>query len=149
MLRYITITQLKNEIPEAIQGLATSDDPNSTTIVESILLQKALDAEQVFESYVSRRYAIPVKSSDGTIPESVKQFIYTVTKYNLYARRNQITVEVKEQYDAKMRWIRDVATSKADIPLLESDGDVEFDGSKEVGVGFYEKYERSQFNKFV
>lgn len=122
MPRYITITDLKNEMPDVVQGLLTNDVANTTTKVDEIVEQKISAAEQEVESYLAGRYALPVTAPDGTIPEIVKQAIYTITKYYLYGRRNQIDAGISDQYAQIVKWLNRVKNGEIDVPLILADG---------------------------
>lgn len=122
MPRYITISDLTNEMPTVVQGLLTDDTANSTVKVDAIIEQKIESAEQEVESYLAARYALPVSAPDGTIPEIVKQAIYTITKYYLYGRRNQIDAGVSDQYANIVKWLNRVKSGELDVPLIEADG---------------------------
>lgn len=122
MGRYITISDLTNEMPAVVQGLLTDDTANSTTPVNVILEQKIVAAEQEVESYLAARYTLPIQASDGTIPDIVKQIIYTLTKYYLYARRNQIDAGIADQYANAIRWLNRVKSGELNVPLITADG---------------------------
>lgn len=143
--RYITVDELVNEIPDRMQGVLSND---GTTLAkkEPILKEKIKEAEGILESYISSRYGLPVKSSDGRVPPNVKGSIIIITKYLLYGRRDAITQEVKEQYDATMRWLRDVSRGNADIAILKEDNAVESTGSTQIEVN---PRVHSKFKHFV
>lgn len=143
--RYITVEQLVNEIPEQMQGLLSADGTDLSKN-EGVIKEKIKDAEGILESYLSSRYAIPIKSSDGRVPPTVIGSLFTITKYLLYGRRDAITQEIKEQYDTTMRWLRDVSAGRANIPLLDNDNTVEDVGSTSIDVN---PRNNSQFKTFV
>lgn len=147
MGRYITVQEVEEEIPDTIQGLLTDDTAQGETINSSFIEQKISAAEQEFESYVSSRYALPVRADDNTVPGQVKQHIFIILKYYLYGRRQAIDQGLADQYGKTIRFLENVAAGKAGIALLDKDGEVEDEGdgpSIEVGGT-----ERSQFNRFI
>jgi phage gp36-like protein len=133
-LRYIKLEEFINEIPENMQGLITDDNPNTSVSDSKILAQKGVAAEAEFDSYIISRYPSFVKGvSAGTItviPEQVRQTIYTILKYHLYARRNALTDSVTQQYQNVITWLKNVAMGKANIPQLDENNHV-----KDTGVG--------------
>jgi len=145
-LRYITLDELVSEMPVVLQGSLTDDTPNSDTKVDAILTQLGISAEEEVESYLSMRYAIPLKASDGTIPNTVKKSIFTITKYYLYGRRDQIDAGVQAQYDSAIGWLKKVADGKANVNLIDASGDVESQGSIRILVN---DQNTSTFNNFV
>ncbi len=146
-LRYISLQEFINEIPHQMQGLITDDNPNSSVAKNPILKQKALAAEAEFESYIVARYKIPVRATDGTVPEKVRQTIYTILKYHMYARRNALTDSINRQYNDTIKWLEMVANGKANIPHIDGDGTVETTGVGRVVTGGYKQ--RSTFDGFV
>lgn len=145
-LRYITLAELVNEIPLSLQGSLTDDTPNSETKVDGILTQMGESAEEEVESYLSMRYVIPLKASDGNIPNTVKKAIFTIVKYYLYGRRDQIDAGVQAQYDTTTMWLKLVANGGANVNLIDADGDVEAQGGVQISVS---PQNNSQFNSFI
>lgn len=122
MPRYITISDLRDEMPDVVQGLLTNDTANTVTKVDEIIEQKIEAAEQEVESYLAARYALPVSAPDGTVPVIIKQAIYTITKYYLYGRRNQIDAGIADQYAQIVKWLNRVKSAELDVPLILADG---------------------------
>jgi len=135
-LRYISLTDFIDEIPDQIQGLITDDVANSSTKDSSILEQKGVAAESIFESYVGTRYDLPVQASDGTTPPEVRQCIYVILKYLLYSRRNAVTPEIQAQYNDQINWLRAVSKGQATIAKIDTSGTIEDDGvSPTIEIG--------------
>lgn len=152
-LRYITVAEIKNQIPARLQGMLANDtpgdnDPDQAT-PEAIIKQNALAAEATFESYVGGRYDLPIKAADETVSELIKSAIFTITKYKLYARRDALSPAVQEQYRDVLSWLMDVAKGRANIITLDASGDIEDDGeSPIVEVGATDTGDvNSQFNR--
>lgn len=143
--RYIQPSDLIQKIPEKTQGLLT-DDGTSLSKDSDRLSEAILEAEGEFESYVAARYSLPVQAEDGTVPPKVKSTIITVAKYHLYSRRDAISKEIQVQYDAATSWLRAVSKGNASIPLLDSNDDVEDEGTAKVDVS---TQSNSQFDTFV
>lgn len=146
-LRYTSNADLINEIPENIQALLT-DDGTTLTIYSDIVTSKLLAAESQFESMVANVYNIPVQAEDGTVPEIVKESIYVIAKYKLYGRRDAISREIQEQYNAVMSWLKSVARGEATIPILDSSDDVEDEGIRPDGIEISTQ-KTTQFDNFI
>lgn len=143
--RYITTSDLVQKIPEKTQGLLTDD--GTTLNKDSAILDEAiLEAEGEFESYVAKRYDLPVQAEDGTVPPKVKSTIITLSKYHLYARRDAISKEIQVQYDAATSWLNKVARGHATIPLLDASDNVESEGTQQIEVS---AQTNSQFDSFI
>ena len=146
-LRYTSISDLVNEIPDNIQALLT-DDGTTLSKDSDILTSKLLAAESQFESMIANIYTIPVQAEDGTIPEIVKESIYVIAKYKLYGRRDAISREIQEQYNAVMSWLKQVSKGDAAIPILDSTDDVEDTGVRPAKITIADECS-SEFNNFV
>ncbi len=147
MPRYISIEEVKEEVPELVQGLITDDSADKTVIEDDYITQKVTAAEQEAESYLSTRYAIPLKSEDGTVPAQLKQHIFVILKYHLYGRRQAIDAGLADQYSKTIRFLEQVAIGKANIALLTEEGDIESEGSVgEIVVG---QLKSPSFNRIV
>jgi len=134
-------------VPEVVQALTTRDAPNDLTKVDAIITQKIQASEAEFDAYVALRYQIPVQASDGTVPNHIKQMIYTLTKYRLYSRRNSVPDNVVREYDNVIRFLRDVQAGRATIPLILENGTVESKGTQKITVGTGAASSFSQFNR--
>lgn len=148
-LRYIDLSDFIDEIPDEIQGLITDDTAGGSTGESTILKQKGVAAEAIFESYVSKRYDLPVLASDGSVPAEVRQCIYTILKYMLYSRRNAVTPEIENQYNFQMRWLKDVSAGRASIAVINQSDEIESDGDTPlIDVGTDTTMNR-EFSKFI
>lgn len=144
-LRYITLDDLVAEIPLDLQGVTSDDVANSETRVDSVVTQQAESAEEEVESYLSSRYVIPLKATDGTVPNSVKNSIYVITKYNLYRRRDMIPDVVFSSYENIIDWLEKVRDGLANVNLILADGSVQSQGGQQIEVSVETQ---SQFNNF-
>lgn len=145
-LRYIKPERFLDEIPKEIQGILTDDSYETSDPNKNILLQKALAAEAEFESYVAKRYCLPVRASDGTVPDEVVQVIYDILKYKLYARRNALDSSIISQYEKAVGWLMNVAKGKLDIPFINEQNEVEEVPTVKVVTG---KGSESAFSRFL
>lgn len=146
MGRYISADEVKQEIPDTIQGLLTDDTASGDTTNSDFIEQKIMAAEQEFESYVSSRYSLPVRASDDTVPGQVKQHVFVILKYYLYGRRQAIDQGLADQYSKTIRFLENVAAGKVGIALLDSEGEVEDEGSGQIYIG---GTENSKFDRFI
>lgn len=145
-LRYISLAELINEIPDDLQGTLTDDTPNQHQKVEAILTQMGESAEEHMESYLSMRYSIPLEATDGTIPNSLKKAVFVIVKYFLYGRRDQIDAGVQAQYDTTIKWLKEIARGNANVNLLLADGSVASQGGVAIDVS---PQTNSQFARFI
>lgn len=159
LLRYITLAELKNQIPQKLQGMAVNDTPGDLSIdgseEQSILKKTALASEALLESYLSPRYNMPKIYMDGepdeTVSELIKDVIVTIVKYKLFKRRDALTPAVQEGFKDTMMWLKDVQAGRANIVQLNQNDEVFDQGSDPtIEVGAEDSGSvNSQFNTFV
>jgi phage gp36-like protein len=145
-LRYITLIEIQNAIPNTVQGFLSDDSPQGEFADQSILEHFAYVAEQEFESYITARYDLPIKATDGTIPVSVKNAILAILKYHLYARRNALSPSIESQYTTTTAWLQAVRNGNADIPTIDASGTVSSTGNLIIGAN---DQNYSKFSDFV
>ena len=78
-------------------------------------------SEGIVNSYLSRRYAVPVQASDGSVPNEIKDACYVVLRYKLMYRRTMVPQEIVDEYESTMMWLRDIASGRASLAILTSD----------------------------
>lgn len=121
-LYYVTFEDFYSEVPALVQEDTTNDGTLYGGQIRKTVETKLKESENIVDSYLNRRYSIPVKAKDGTVPEEIKGAVYVIAKYKLYARRNALSPEIQAQYDSTMRFLRDVGSGKAEIAVYEEDG---------------------------
>jgi phage gp36-like protein len=122
MLHYVTLAEFESEVPMLVQALTTNDAQMSGGIREETYVENKLKAsESMVDGYLGTRYTIPVKAEDGTVPEIVKQAVFTIAKYLLFARRNNLTPDIADQYTNTLTWLKDVSAGRADIAVFDAD----------------------------
>lgn len=145
-LRYITLAELVNQIPENLQGLLTDDSPNGLTKNEDIAISAGEWAEQTVESFLSTRYTIPTTASDDTIPELLKGAIFTLAKYRLFQRRDAVTDQIRMQFDDTIRFLKELQSGTRNLPILDATDKVET--STDVDIESADAVD-SEFNKWI
>lgn len=127
-----------------MQGILSNDGTglNPTSDIVAAAIE---ESEAEAESYLAKRYSLPLKSTDGVVPPKVKAVMITMAKYNLYARRNATSSEVKEAYDSAVNWLLAVSRGDADVPILNEAGEIE--SLDEVNIGVSDE-QKTAFNGF-
>lgn len=128
-----------------MQGIL-SNDGTTLTPSSAILKSAIVESEAEVESYIAKRYSLPLKSSDDVVPPKVKAVMITLAKYNLYARRNATSSEVKEARDSAVEWLLAVSRGDADIPILDAEGNIESLSEMTIDVSDGRK---SSFNRLA
>jgi phage gp36-like protein len=145
-LRYITLAELINQIPDNLQGLLTDDSANGLVRDDEIATSAGEWAEQMVDSFLSTRYTIPTVASDDTVPELVKQSIFTLAKYRLFQRRDAITEQIRMQYKDTIDFLKGLQTGALNLPILDASDTVET--ATQIDVESAEEVE-SDFGKWI
>lgn len=86
------------------------------------------DAEGVVNSYLSRRYSLPVATT-----ALLKRLVADIARFHLY--EDIASQEVRERYDDQLSFLKDIAAGRADLAGADAEGDVDAQGSGCVLVG--------------
>lgn len=101
------------ELLELTTDTAAAPRPDRGTILGAVQ-----DAESEFDSYVSSRYPVPIRTSSGLVPREAKAKCKLLFKYYLYARRTSIPPDIRRHYDDAIQFLTAVSRGVADIPSL-------------------------------
>lgn len=96
----------------------TKDDPAATTIDDDVLLQHIQDAEAEVDTYLGRRYSLPL----AAVPTIVTRLSARLARYRLYTSRPGLLEDwLKLDYENAVSILKDLATG--DLALgLTSEG---------------------------
>lgn len=90
-----------------------SDRPDQMNVLDAVE-----SAESDFDSYVNKKYTIPLENVSGHVPRVAKQKCLYLFKYFLYARRPNVPTDVVILYDKTTSWLRLVSEGRIEIPNL-------------------------------
>jgi len=88
-----------------------SDFDGDGTADSTVIARAVSDAESLIDSYVGARTAVPLT----TVPDQVKTLAVSLAIYYLHLGRRSVTEDIRKQYDADLRYLRDVAAGKATL----------------------------------
>jgi phage gp36-like protein len=112
---YASIDDLKDVLSEREMAELTNDVVDGDEPVENILASAINRAGSVTNSYLAKRYDIPLP----TVPESIRDATVTIAKYKLLARRSFISEELKFEYGEVIKWLKDLASGVVELPEIE------------------------------
>lgn len=98
---------LYGAIPQA-DLLELLDDDGDGTVDAAVFALVVADVESLFESYVSRRYSVPLDVTDSRILASAKMYCARLMEYFCHARRRVVTPEIKARYDQTIAELKDI-----------------------------------------
>lgn len=94
-----------------------TDDTGSGAADESVVTAARLEAEGEVDSYLGRRYAVPIDLlARPEAADAVTSMALDLVEYRLFARRGVVPVEVKGKREAAMRWLERAAAGEVVLP---------------------------------
>lgn len=96
-----------------------SDDSGSGAINTAVVDESRLGAEGEVDSYLARRYAVPI--SVTTYPQAagvLKSASLDLAEYRLHARRREVPVGVTKKRDAALAWLARVSRGDTSLPSV-------------------------------
>lgn len=134
-LYYTTVQELKLYLPNRLLG-ALTQDVEGNYLPENDIISSAIEsAEDEVNSYLAKRYTIPVRTSGGIVPSRIKTLVYTITKYLLYTRAALLSAEISQEYDNAIVYLDRIATGRATMPALDTVGFDKNNENFELGNG--------------
>lgn len=118
MGNYIALEDLDEYLSDKVVQQLTDDDGSgfkNTAIVDEAIT----GAEGVIDSFLSRRYDVPLASP----PEVVKEMAVQLAAYRLHARRMRVPADIKDLRDQAMELLKDIRDNKQDLEGVTSDTD--------------------------
>lgn len=134
-LYYTTVEELKLYLPNRLLGALTQDVEGNYLPEDDIISSAIESAEDEVNSYLAKRYTIPVRTSGGIVPSRIKTLVYTITKYLLYTRAALLSSEISQEYDNAIVYLDRIATGRATMPALDTVGFDENNENFELGNG--------------
>lgn len=114
-MAYCTQTDLvkaKNE-----QVLIELTDPDGSAIDADVVTAAIARADGIINGYLRNKYTLPLTST----PDEIADASIRITLYLLYARHLDSAPEgVKADYDAVLKWLKDVAKGLVDLDVDEA-----------------------------
>lgn len=92
------------------------DRPDRTTALDAV--QRA---EGTLDSYLARRYTVPVLTKAGLVPRDVYKYALNAVKYEFYSEYPNMPSGVEIAYQKVMQWLLNVSKGLALIPELVID----------------------------
>jgi phage gp36-like protein len=109
-MSYSALSDITDDLDEEIL-IQLTDDEDTGAVNESRVTAAIAKADAEIDSYLSKRYTLPLSST----PEVIKKLSVDIAIWNLYSRRNKMEEVRKARYDAAVKLL--VAMSKGDATL--------------------------------
>lgn len=96
-----------------------TDDEGSGSADEDKVTEARLAVEGEVNSYVGRRYAVPVTvTGNEELAGVLKGVTLDLVEYRLHARRPPVPEEIRRKRDASVQWLQRVASGAVVLPAV-------------------------------
>jgi phage gp36-like protein len=114
---YASLTDLRERLGDQTYVQLT-DDAGTGVADEDVASEALGGAEGEMNSFLARRYAVPVQTGDE--PEAaalLKSVAIDLAEHRLHSRRSSIPEHVRANREAAFRWLQLVAAGQAILPV--------------------------------
>lgn len=111
---YASTSNIEDSYGAGRLDMLSADDAG---VRDAAKIARALDdASALIDGYISQRYPLPLT----TVPAVLREACVSIAVYKLATDPTALTEDMRARYDDALRFLRDVATSKAalGIPTL-------------------------------
>ncbi len=115
-MSYATNADVEERLGSAAYVQLT-DDTGSGSADEDKVTEARLAAEGEVNSYLGRRYAVPVNvTGDEELAGVLKSVALDLVEYRLHARRPPVPEETRRKRDSAVRWLLRAASGEVVLP---------------------------------
>lgn len=107
-------------------------DTEKQQLDEAAISQALADTDEEINSWLSRRYKLPLETA---VPRLLKRVAVSIAFYWLADRDNQVTELVQKRYDDAIKTLKDIANGQRDLGLPTLEQPTEGTGGKVIMVG--------------
>ncbi|CAI0789727.1 gp436 family protein [Serratia ficaria] len=107
-------------------------DPETQQLDEARIVQALDDTDEEINSWLSRRYKLPLETA---VPRLLQRVAVSIAFYWLADSDNQVTELVQKRYDEAVNTLKGVANGQRDLGLPTADQPTEGTGGKVIMVG--------------
>lgn len=94
-----------------------TDDAGNAAADEAKVTDARLGAEAEVNSYLGRRYRVPVDvTTDADIAVCLKSLTLDLVEFRLHARRPPVPQDVRLKREAAIKWLQQIASGAALLP---------------------------------
>lgn len=118
-MAYITNTDIEERLGTARYIQLTDDTGSGAADVDKID-EARLAAEGEVNSYLARRYAVPIDVAEHSgVADVLKSFVLDLVEYRLYSRRPPIPDDLRSRRDHAVGWLQRVAAGLVILPSIQ------------------------------
>jgi len=94
-----------------------TDDSGSGSANTDVLDEARLGAEREVDSYLARRYAVPIDlAANSELAALMATVVLDLVEYRLHVRRPPVPADVVDKREAAIKWLGQVASGAVELP---------------------------------
>ena len=98
------------------EEVARLADLDGDGVPDADVIARALaDADATIDSYLGRRYTLPVAAPDGSTPSVVRTRAVNLAVYFLKLGRDSVTDDVRGQHEEDVQWLQAASAGRASL----------------------------------
>ncbi len=118
-MAYVTNTDIEERLGTAAYVQLTDDTGSGSADIDKVD-EARLGAEGEANSYLGRRYAVPIDlTAHAEVADVLKSFVLDLVEYRLHARRPPIPDDVIAKMKQATSWLERVAKSEVVLPSVD------------------------------
>ncbi len=114
-MSYVTDDDIARRLGPAAYVQLT-DDAGAGEADSAVVAEARQGAEGEVNSYLARRYRVPIESAGGEVGAVLATVTLDVIEYRLHARRPPVPDDITARYRAALSWLAAVASSEVVLP---------------------------------
>ena len=136
-MSYSTIDEIKKRISSQLLLQITTESKSETVINEVIVETAILDADTLIDSYLERRYNVPV----DPVPARLLKLSCDIAIYNIYTFKydTQVPEEIRKRYDEAVGYLEKIQQGDIFIKDAESLSELIILTNKEDQLSYYDE----------
>lgn len=122
-MSYATVDDIRDLHGE--KRLKRLADRDANGALDTSAVEKNLDAASAeIDSYLSRRYALPIPDNID-VPDSLVICCIEIAAYRMANDGPSLTDDIRKRYEDMRKWLEDLADGKVNLGIPEIDDDAE------------------------
>jgi len=115
-MAYVTTNDVQERLGDQLYVELTDDTGNGSADLDKV--NEAIEgAEGEVNSYLGRRYAVPVSlSGQSMISQVLKSFVLDLVEHRLHSRRPPVPEDVRRKRGEALVWLKRVADGEIVLP---------------------------------
>ena len=115
-MSYVSNSDIEERLGTSVYVQLTDDSGSGSADLDKVN-ESRLGAEGEVNSYLGRRYAVPVDTSGAEeLAAVLKSITLDLIEYRLHSRRPPVAQEIRHKREAAVKWLGQVASGEVVLP---------------------------------